>query len=103
MAREVKEFVIEDYFVAQMEKHFPGSQTHKYEIRRTEPDRITLLPGGIAVFVELKRPNKKPREEQYRALERLTKLGFFADWANTKEGVDYIIERLHKYVKTRIL
>jgi hypothetical protein len=103
MTKPVKEFVIEDYYVAQIEKHFPGSQTHKYEIRRTEPDRITLIPGGIAVFVELKRPKKEPREDQYRALERLTKLGFFADWANTKEGVDYLIERLHNYVKTRTL
>lgn len=103
MAREVKEFVIEDYYVAQIEKHFPGSQTHKYEIRRTEPDRITLIPGGITAFVELKRPKKEPRDEQYRALDRLAKLGFFADWANTKEGVDVLIERLHQYVKTRTL
>jgi hypothetical protein len=92
--KPVRESVIEKYFVDQIKKHFPGAQVHKYEIRKGEPDRIVLLPGGSAVFVELKRPGEEPRDDQYRALERLTALGFFADWTGTKEGVDKIIERL---------
>ena len=40
------------------------------------PDRIVLLPGGRVVFVELKRPNERPRQRQLFVQSRLRKLGF---------------------------
>ena len=43
------------------------------------PDRIVLLPGGRALFVELKRPKGgRPSMLQRWWLERLTKFGFYA-------------------------
>ena len=93
----VKEETVESYYLKAIAEAFPGSETVKYEVRRGEPDRLTLLPGGKAIFVELKRPNKHPRPEQERALERKRKLGFDAHYANTKEKVDaliaYLLER----------
>lgn len=89
-----KEIKIEDHFVKEMKAVFPGAQVHKYEIRRSEPDRICLLPGGRCVFVELKRPGKDLREEQERAMKRLHALGFECYVANTKAAVDELIQLL---------
>jgi len=76
---------------------FPGCQVHKYTPRKGEPDRICLLPGGIAVFVELKRPGEKPRPEQHRALGRLRDLGYTATWLSTREEIDKFILELKSY------
>lgn len=40
------------------------------------PDRLVLLPGGRAAFVELKTPGKKMRPLQVRRAEQLRALGF---------------------------
>ena len=40
------------------------------------PDRIILLPGGHVVFVELKRPNERPRQRQLFVQSWFRKLGF---------------------------
>lgn len=40
------------------------------------PDRLLLLPGGKAVFVETKAPGKKPRPLQLHRHEQLRALGF---------------------------
>lgn len=96
MPRKPKEISVEQHFVDEMKKAFPTAQVHKYEIRRSEPDRICLLPGGRCVFVELKRPGKDLREEQVRAAKRLHDLGFECFMANTKELVDEVVQ----YLKT---
>lgn len=90
--RKPKEISIERYFVGEMKKAFPTAQIHKYETRRSEPDRICLLPGGRCVFVELKRPGKDLREEQERAAKRLHDLGFECYMANTREDVDALVK-----------
>lgn len=93
-SKKPKELTVEEHFIAEMKVAFPTAQVHKYEIRRGEPDRLCLLPGGRAVFVELKRPDGEPRPEQRRALQRLSDLGFEATWADTKDKVDALIARL---------
>ena len=40
------------------------------------PDRIVLLPGGKAGFVEVKAPGKKPRPLQVRRKKQLEQIGF---------------------------
>jgi Holliday junction resolvase len=40
------------------------------------PDRIVLLPGGRAVFVEMKAPSKAPRSLQRKRAEELKAMGF---------------------------
>jgi hypothetical protein len=46
------------------------------EFERHYPDRLILLPGGRAVFIEFKRKNKNLRLGQNFVKTRLIKLGF---------------------------
>lgn len=56
------------------------------------PDRIILLPGGKAVFVELKAPGKKPRKLQVWVHKSLAKLGFRVLVIDTKEKADNFVK-----------
>ena len=40
------------------------------------PDRLILLPGGVAIFAETKRPGEKERARQRYVQEQLCDLGF---------------------------
>jgi hypothetical protein len=55
------------------------------------PDRLTLLPGGRTVFVELKAPGKKPTKIQQAQADKIRKLGFDVLTIDSKEGVDKFI------------
>lgn len=54
--------------------------------RRSVPDRIVLMPGGVVWFAELKAPGKKPTEAQEREHARLRALGFRVEVIDSKEG-----------------
>ena len=60
------------------------------------PDRLVCLPGGRAVFVELKAPGKKTTNLQRAQHERLKALGFRVWVVDSKAGVDYFIEEFRK-------
>ena len=92
----VREHIIEKYYIDRMAEEFPGCITRKFEALTNDPDRITFLPNGRAVLVELKRPDKEPRSGQYRAIKRYNDLGIFTDWANSKPMVDALIEKIKK-------
>lgn len=49
------------------------------------PDRIVIFPGGAHVWVELKRPGKKPRKLQYFRMKQLEEQGAITLWADTAE------------------
>jgi len=53
--------------------------------RRSVPDRIVTLPGGVIIFVELKAPNKYPTELQELDHERRRALGCDVRVINTLE------------------
>ena len=44
--------------------------------RRSVPDRLVLMPGGRATFVECKAAGKRPTDAQAREHSRLWALGF---------------------------
>jgi len=44
--------------------------------RRGWPDRLVLLPGGVAFFVELKRPGEQAQPLQRHVHNRIRRLGF---------------------------
>lgn len=60
--------------------------------RRSVPDRI-LIYEGMVLFLELKAPGKKPSRSQEREMEAITKAGVPCDWADSREGVDWILTR----------
>lgn len=72
----IRESTIEKHLVAEVKK--AGGIAYKFVSpgRRAVPDRLVLLPGGRAVFVECKAPSEKPRPDQLREHERLRTLGF---------------------------
>jgi len=58
------------------------------------PDRLVLLPGGKAIFVELKRPGEKPRKLQLLNHKRLRTLGFDVRVIDSIDGVRDFIEEV---------
>lgn len=57
------------------------------------PDRMVLLPGGVVLFFELKRPKGgrlEPLQPWWHA--QLRKLGFEVHLCNTKAAVDSALE-----------
>ena len=58
------------------------------------PDRLLLLPGGHARFLELKRAGKKPTRIQRWWLERLTALGFDAQYVSGQAALDRYVTEL---------
>ena len=58
------------------------------------PDRLVCLPGGQAIFVELKAPGKKPTKLQLIQQEKLRSLGFVVEVIDSKKLVDPPLKRL---------
>ena len=56
--------------------------------RRSVPDRIVSLPGGVIIFVELKRPGAKATELQLRDHDRRRALGCDVRVISTMEEVN---------------
>ena len=63
------------------------------------PDRIVCLPGGTAIFIELKSEGKHSTPNQKRQQQKLLALGFdvYAD-VDTKTKVDEIVRLLKNEV-----
>lgn len=82
------EKTIEAYLVKRIKD--VGGVAYKFTSpqKRAVPDRLVLLPGGYAKFVELKAPGKKASPAQERELEKLKALGFEALVIDSKEAVD---------------
>lgn len=58
------------------------------------PDRLVCLPGGQAVFVELKAPGKPPRPLQIHQMGLLKQLGFRVEVIDSKDQVDAFVTGL---------
>ena len=52
------------------------------------------MPGGRAVFVELKAPGKAPRPIQIHQIGMLKQLGFRVEVIDSKEQVDEFVQTL---------
>lgn len=58
------------------------------------PDRLICLPGGIACFVELKKPGGKPRPVQRFVFRNLYHLGHRVVVIDNKNTARALMERL---------
>ncbi len=56
------------------------------------PDRLILLPKGIAFFVETKAPGKKPRALQVNRMKQLERLGFSCFVLDDDKQLDEVIK-----------
>ena len=90
----VLESDIETYFNKSVERNFPDAENRKFKSRRNDPDRLILFSGGLAKFVELKRPSGRrhragtARPGQLREHKRLRDLGFDVAVLSTRAEVD---------------
>ena len=57
------------------------------------PDRLVLI-NGMAVFVELKAPGRKPTERQLAIHRYLVRLGFPVHVIDSMHGVDCLVREL---------
>lgn len=62
--------------------------------RKGMPDRLVILPGRPAFFVELKRPGARPRAEQIRRMAEIQALGTRAYWVDSKAAVDKLLSQV---------
>lgn len=83
---------IEHFLVREIEKK--GGQALKFNSSKSGmPDRLILMPGGKAYFVETKAPGEKPRPLQKKRISELRKLGFQVDVIDSIAGVErYVSE-----------
>lgn len=58
------------------------------------PDRIVLLPGGKAAFVELKADGKKLRPLQERRKSQIEALGFKVFCVNSAEQIGGVLNEI---------
>jgi len=58
------------------------------------PDRLVIIAPNRIGFIELKKTGKKPERLQRWWIERLTRMGCVAGWADTREGVDLFLARM---------
>lgn len=93
----VKEFVIEDYLVEQVDALGGRAIKGNPRNQRGEADRFCFIPPGLVIIVEVKRPGEVPRKNQGRKLEWFRKNGFQATYLDTKEKVDAFIEWVINY------
>lgn len=98
---------VEKYLVEQVEK-LGGIALKGAVPGRRFLDRILIMPGGVTVYVECKRPKGSkvsPRVSAHQAetLERLQKLGHHAWKTYTKGEVDVMLAACALPVDTRAL
>jgi hypothetical protein len=88
---KMREKDIEIYLRDQVKKI--GGKAFKFESPGNSgvPDRLVLLPGGRAYFIELKAPGKKSRPLQIAQQRKIASYGFTVLEIDSKQGVDDFI------------
>lgn len=62
------------------------------------PDRLLLFPGGLVVFVELKREGAKPRPLQRYTMDKLAKMGFRCLVISTEAEIELLVQMAKRCV-----
>lgn len=61
------------------------------QLHRGLPDRLVLMPGGLAYFVEVKTTGKKPTDLQTATHHRLSDLDFVVAVVDSTESLDVFL------------
>lgn len=88
-----REFVVEDYLKEKIEGI--GGKCYKFVSPGYDgmPDRLIVCKGSV-IFVECKRPGKKPRKLQEVRLKEIRDQGVPAFCVDSKNQVDLLVARL---------
>jgi len=92
---------VEKYLVSQIQKL--GGIAYKFTspARRSVPDRLCMLPMGVIVFVECKKPGGAATALQMGELKRLWNLDHWATVVSTKTMVDALIDTIKEEIDVR--
>lgn len=60
------------------------------------PDRLVLMPEGMACFAELKAPGKRMRPLQMKRKQQLESLGFRVFCIDSMEGIKEVIDEIRR-------
>lgn len=95
----MRESTIETYLRDEVRKI--GGRAYKFVSPGNDgvPDRLVCLPGGRAIFVELKAPGKKPTVLQLRQQEFLKALDFPVLVLDNKKAVDIFIRMQREFTE----
>lgn len=58
------------------------------------PDRLLLFPGGLLIFVELKRKGEKPRKLQLVMIRKIRELGFRVRVIDSEQGIQKLMREI---------
>lgn len=88
----MRESEVETYLRKEVEKI--GGMCKKWVCpgTRAVPDRICIMPDGLVVFVEVKRPGGELRKNQKLFLDELQSLGANAWLISSKKEVELFID-----------
>ena len=64
------------------------------------PDRILLLPGGLVIFVELKKEGEKPRKLQEVQMRKIRELGFRVRVVNSEQEIQELMREIEEEWKS---
>ncbi len=91
MVEKMKEKIIEQYLVDEVEKLGGIAYKFKSPGRKNVPDRLCIFPNNIHAFVECKATGEEPTEAQYREINRLRRRGHWATWVDSKYLINIFI------------
>lgn len=91
-----KEALVEDYLRKRVKELGGVTRKLQYQGRKGAPDQGCFFPGGRILFIECKAEGEVPEPLQEVELASLRKLGFWATWTDSREGVDRILEEFLK-------
>ncbi|MDO5600267.1 MAG: VRR-NUC domain-containing protein [Lachnospiraceae bacterium] len=64
------------------------------------PDRILLLPGGLVIFVELKKEGEKPRKLQEVQMRKIRELGFRVRVVDSEQEIQELMREIEEEWKS---
>lgn len=86
---------VQAYAMAEFKKLGGLVRKIKYEGRNGCPDLLVILPGGLVVFIEMKKAaNLGPDPHQAREHKRMRRRGAIVRTIGSKEQVDKLVAEL---------
>jgi hypothetical protein len=98
--REEKESAIEGRAVRWAQQHGILSRKMNGLGNVSWPDRLFILPNGIAAFVEFKRPGEEPTPLQYDTMRKLLDAKQYVTWVDDSDAAIQWLEALLQLRRT---